>query len=405
MLIERLKLENILSFGPDPVELELKPLNVLIGPNGAGKSNLIEIIDLLRCAPSDISRPISKGGGVTQWIWQGNPQAPSAKVEAVTNPTGEQALRYAFEFAGVEHRFKIIRERLESAPDDGQAPRPFFDRQEDRAELYQEVVNLKVSDSLGPTAASPLQRTTEFKPTDYSITDTRKAFLAEIREPKQYPEQAHLEEELGRIKIYREWSFGRNVPLRQPQQADLRNDFLSADTTNLGLVLSRLRRKPAAKRKILDVLRRLYDGITDYDIVVEESTAQILIEEEDISIPAIRLSDGTLRFLCLLVILCDPSPPPFVCIEEPELGLHPDMMPGLTDLLLEASERCQLLVTTHSELIVDALTETPEYVVVCEKVDGQTKLQRLDTEELAHWLKKYRLGDLWTSGQIGGNRW
>ena len=405
MLIERIKLQNILSFGPDPVELELKPLNVLIGPNGAGKSNLIEIIDLLRCAPSDISRPISKGGGVTQWIWQGNPKLSPAKVEAVTNPTGEQALHYAFEFSDIEHRFKIIRERLEDAPADGQTPRPFFDRQEDRAELYQEVVNLKASDSLGPAAACSVQRTSELKPTDYSITDTRKAFLAEIREPNQYSEQARLTEELRRIKIYREWSFGRNVPLRRPQQADSRNDVLNADGTNLGLVLSRLRRVPKNKRKILDALRRLYDGITDYDVITEGGAVQIFVEEGDVSIPAVRLSDGTLRYLCLLAILCDPNPPPLVCIEEPELGLHPDMMPGLTDLLLEASERCQLLVTTHSELIVDALTETPEYVVVCEKVDGQTKLQRLDTEELAHWLKKYRLGDLWTSGQIGGNRW
>ena len=221
----------------------------------------------------------------------------------------------------------------------------------------------------------------------------------------QYPKQDRLAEELGRIKIYREWSFGRDVPLRQPQQADLRNDLLSADATNLGLVLSRLERAPEAKRKILDTLCRLYEGITDYAVVVEGGTVQIFVVEGEVAIPATRLSDGTLRFLSLLAILCDPSPPSMVCIEEPELGLHPDMMPGLTDLLLEASDRCQLVVTTHSEVIVDALTETAECVVVCEKVEGQTKLLRLDNQELAHWLDKYRLGELWTSGQIGGNRW
>ena len=404
MLVERLKLQNILSFGPDPVELELKPLNVLIGPNGAGKSNLIEIIDLLRCAPSDISRPISKGGGVSQWIRQGKPEASSAKVEVVANPTGEQALRYAFEFAGIEHRFKIIRERLEDAPADGQTPRPFFDRQEDRAELYQEVVNLKVSDSLVPAAADSMERAGELKPTDYSITDPRKAFLAEIREPSKYPEQAHLEDGLGRIKIYREWSFGRNMPLRQPQQADLRNDFLSADATNLGLVLSRLRRKPAAKRKVLDVLRRLYGGITDYDIVIEGGAAQILVEEGDISVPATRLSDGTLRFLCLLAILCDTAPPPLVCVEEPELGLHPDALALLADLFVEASERTQLIVTTHSEALVGALTNQPDAIVVCERPGASTELRRLDPHQLSTWLKDdYGLGDLWRMGALGAN--
>ena len=71
----------------------------------------------------------------------------------------------------------------------------------------------------------------------------------------------------------------------------------------------------------------------------------------------------------------------------------------------EASERCQLIVTTHSDTLVDALTDTPESVVVCEKVQGQTRMKRLDKEELSHWLDKYRLGDLWTSGELGGNRW
>ena len=68
-------------------------------------------------------------------------------------------------------------------------------------------------------------------------------------------------------------------------------------------------------------------------------------------------------------------------------------------------QRCQLIVTTHSDTLVDALTDTPESIVVCEKENGQTKLKRLDKKELSHWLEKYRLGELWTSGELGGNRW
>ena len=61
--------------------------------------------------------------------------------------------------------------------------------------------------------------------------------------------------------------------------------------------------------------------------------------------------------------LPQPSPPPLVCIEEPELGLHPDVLPGLADLLREASERMQLIVTTDSHVLVDALSDTPEAVI------------------------------------------
>ena len=113
-----------------------------------------------------------------------------------------------------------------------------------------------------------------------------------------------------------------------------------------------------------------------------------------------------MRYLCLLAILCDPDPPALVGIEEPELGLHPDMLPKLADLLVGASERTQLIVTTHSDILVDAMTERPESVVVVEKHDGKTEAKRLDaTKQLQDWLGKYRLGQLWTRGEIGGTRW
>ena len=132
----------------------------------------------------------------------------------------------------------------------------------------------------------------------------------------------------------------------------------------------------------------------------------LLLEEADNRvIPATRLSDGTLRYLCLLSILLHPEPPPVVVIEEPELGLHPDLLPTVADLLVSASERSQLIVTTHSDVLVDALTDTPESVIVTEKHDGQTVMRRLDKADLAKWLKDYTLGNLWSSGQIGGNRW
>ena len=98
--------------------------------------------------------------------------------------------------------------------------------------------------------------------------------------------------------------------------------------------------------------------------------------------PATRLSDGSLRYLCLLAVLCNPTPPLVVCIEEPELGLHPDIIPEVAKLLVEASSRSQIFVTTHSDVLVDALTETPEAVIVCEKEEGATRMRRLDAEEL-----------------------
>ena len=185
----------------------------------------------------------------------------------------------------------------------------------------------------------------------------------------------------------------------------MRNDRLEEDFSNLGLFLNRLSRFPKAKKAILAGLRDFYEGFRDYDVIIEGGTVQVFFTEGDFSIPATRLSDGTLRYLCLLAILCDPEPPPLICIEEPELGLHPDILPKVADLLISTAERTQLIVTTHSDILVDAMTERPGAVVVCEKHEGNTEMRRLDAEALAGWLENYRLGELWTRGELGGTRW
>ncbi len=156
---------------------------------------------------------------------------------------------------------------------------------------------------------------------------------------------------------------------------------------------------------MLDALCALYDGIDDFDVQIEGGTVQVFLQEGRYIVPATRLSDGTLRYLCLLAILCHPRPGPLVCIEEPELGLHPDVLPTLANLLKDAAERTQLIVTTHSDVLVDALTDQPDAVVVAERTSTGTTLTRLDRDRLRPWLEKYRLGQLWTRGEIGGTRW
>jgi predicted ATPase len=118
-----------------------------------------------------------------------------------------------------------------------------------------------------------------------------------------------------------------------------------------------------------------------------------------------RLSDGTLRYLSLLAVLLNPDPGSLVAIEEPELGLHPDVIPHVAELLVRASHRTQLIVTTHSRMLVDALSDHASSVVVCEKENGESRLERLNGIALDAWLDKFSLGELWSIGEIGGNRW
>ena len=392
MLLERIQLKNLLSFGPDTEEFELRPLNVLIGPNGSGKSNFIEAIGLLQAAPTDLARPMRTGRGVADWIWQGEPQADSARIEAVVNPTGQQALRYSVEFGKRDKRFAVIEERLE--PADPHDPTMYFEIREGKARL-------RIGGKPSQTG-----RTSDALYKPYSI-ETSKSVLTQLKDPDHYAELTCLGQHLRCISLHREWTFGRNNIVRSLQMADLPTTNLAEDNSNLGLVLNRLSRNYRVRARMVEALRDLYKEASDFQVYIESNTVEVLIQEREgvATIPATRLSDGTIRYLSLLAILCDPNPPPLVCIEEPEVGLHPDILPGLAELLVEASERCQLVVTTHSDVLVDSLTDNPESIVVCEKENGQTQPMRLSASGLEHWLEKYRLGELWCSGEIGGNRW
>ena len=70
-LIRNLSVRGLLSYGPSSKAVEFLALNVLIGPNASGKSNLLEAIGLLQAAPTDLSVPARKGGGLTEWFWKG----------------------------------------------------------------------------------------------------------------------------------------------------------------------------------------------------------------------------------------------------------------------------------------------------------------------------------------------
>ena len=236
-----------------------------------------------------------------------------------------------------------------------------------------------------------------------------RSILSERRDPERYPDLADLAAFYEGLRSYREPLLGRLAASRAPQATDLPSDQLLADGSNLALVLGRLRLDPALRRSIVEKLRDVYASVDDIDTRTEGGTIQVFLQDGGFPLPARRISDGTMRFLCLLVVLCDPSPPPVVLIEEPELGLHPDAIGAVADLLRDASERTQIIVTTHSEALVDRFGDTPEAILVVDKAEpadgGSTRVRRLDREDLKEWLDKFSLGRLWRMGELGGNRW
>jgi predicted ATPase len=234
--------------------------------------------------------------------------------------------------------------------------------------------------------------------------DPQQSVLSQRKDPDLYPEGTAIGRAFGRIQTFRDWSFGRYTLLRQPQPADLPNDILLPDARNLGLILNSIENSDEGLR-LNESIKRFLPRFRRFSISVQAGTVQILLHEDGLRspIPATRLSDGTIRFIAILTILLRPALAPLICLDEPELGLHPDALTIIAELLVDAARHTQIVVTTHSDALVSALTEHAESVVVSENLAGSTRLRRLDSQKLQYWLKKYRLGEIWRIGELGGN--
>ena len=233
---------------------------------------------------------------------------------------------------------------------------------------------------------------------------SEQSILYQLRDPEVYPNLHHLRNCFEGMWFYREWDLGHYKPPRIPLPIDFPESYLSENASNLSLVLNTLLKNPELKDKIVNYMKNFYPNSTDIDFEIKSGAVLMYLHEQGLryQVPATRLSDGTLRFLCLLTILLHPEPPSIICIEEPEGGLHPDIIPEVGKLLVDASSRSQIIVTTHSDILVDALTDYPESIIVCEKTETSTQLQRVDRDEIG---EEDQLGTMWTNGEIGGNRW
>lgn len=393
MLIKRLTIDKLLSFKHTTVEFGA--LNVLIGPNAVGKSNLIEVISLLQAAPSSIGAAILRGGGVRRWIWLGSRvPSPVAALVCEANLNGGRqpgSVVYGLQFSEDNGGFVILREQIERPAPTGKPPIVFLNREYNGAVFSSEALKLMRLASPQSMSVSPGE-----------------SVLAQFKNPADPTPITELGKQFSKIRIYREFRTGPQSGARTGISTNVQKDSLADGGDNLALILQELDFLTEPHEKIRHYLRRFCERFDDVKVNVGEGLARVHLREAGLveMLSAIRMSDGTLKFLSLLAALFHPSAPPLMCIEEPEIGLHPDALQLVAEALVEASQSIQLVVTTHSDALVDALTDQPETVLVCERdFDNGTQVKRLSKGDLKEWLERYTLGELWRKGEIGGGRW
>lgn len=236
------------------------------------------------------------------------------------------------------------------------------------------------------------------------LSDKRKLGIATLGSLKQHP----------RISLFRRFIEGwylsyftpdaaRSLPLAGPQK------HLSIHGDNLGNVVQFMEREHSKKfQSVLDSISHKIPGIQR--ISTEKSPdGRLLLKFYDRGFKAPfyvqQMSDGTLKVFAYLLLLEDPSPPPFICIEEPENGLYHKLLEILAQEFREhATGRkggSQIFITTHQPYFVDALQ--PEEVWVLEKEqDGFSTIKRASEDSLIKNLvsQGLPLGGLWYSDYL-----
>ena len=390
--VERLVVHGLLSFGEATV-FEFGRLNILVGPNGSGKSNLIDCLRVLRSSPLDIQDAF-KDSGFEGWVYRGAPDRRTAKAYLEATlwlPDVPAAVRHQLNLGPAISSRAQVEEVIRDAHAKPHEETPFF------------IGSPRGVAVLSVLGARARRRERELRPGEY---DPFQSILGRVRDVEQFPEITRLAALYLGFRIYSEWSFGRSSKLREATSAGRSDDRLSESMDDLPLALNGLERS-AAHERIRELLRELKETYRDYvtRILFGRVGLELLEAPFEEPLPATRLSDGTLRFLALAAILLQPEPPPLLCLEEPELGMHPDMIRMVAQLIVEASAKTQIIVTTHSEHLLSSLQDGFDVLFAFDGGTHGSTVRRFSRKQFTEWAEEHTLGELWTSGEFGGNRW
>ena len=281
-MLKSLQINNLLSFGPKSESVSLRPLNVLVGPNGSGKSNFLSAIRILQRIPDDVSQFWKSANQPDDWFWSGNATENISLIVSF-----DEKIVYVLMFEKTYNEMTIDTEIIKTLEGGIVISRSGFNYQVFDGRVERDLV---VSNSL---------------------SDKRKSVLSQYRDSQEGI--AALQSSLTKIKIYSERPHGDRNFLRNPQSIDVASDFLSEQFDNLPVVLHELNNKISIEALLLDKLQRFYPRVEKFYMGLVGPRAQVFFQERVgnrlMNVPASRLSDGTLSFLCLLTILCHPTPP------------------------------------------------------------------------------------------------
>jgi len=344
---------------------EFKNLNVFIGANGAGKSNLISFFKMLRCLMDDnLGGYVRDNGGISNIFHNGLKGTPKMYFEM---RFGERGYRFT----------------IHHTPSDKAAL-------SNEARFYEH----------GTTGWFELGNSYD----EYSelVTEAKGEYEYSFCSKPVY-------DAIMSWQIYHFHDTSQTAPMRH---SEIIQDchVLRSNASNIAPFLFFLQKMyPVEYNEILRTCQLIMPFLKDFLLYEEISGSANEIKkvrlswrtkDSDFPMQPYHLSDGSIRFICLATALLQPSLPSTLIIDEPELGLHPEAIHILGELITKAAERTQVIVATQSPLLIDQFNI--EDIVIVNRKDEQSVFERLSKDDFEVWLEDYSTGELWRKNVIQG---
>ncbi|MDR2691415.1 MAG: AAA family ATPase [Dysgonamonadaceae bacterium] len=231
----------------------------------------------------------------------------------------------------------------------------------------------------------------------------KELFLNQIKDPR-YIHIHTIRKAIESLKIYSDFNIRE---IRKPQTESGNLSKLKSNGVNLAHLLNYIKNnKTLSYEKIEKNLSKINPDYKGIEVPYRGGgQLSISLREKglDRTIEALHISDGTLRYILLMSILCNPDRGLFVGIDEPECGLHPDMIKSVCDMMKEASDS-QIIIATHSPLLLNHF-ELEDILVFEKNEQNETKVKRYSENDFPDWEGDFLAGQMWLRGQIGGKRW
>lgn len=349
--MNNIKIQGYKSFRD--LELDLRKINILIGSNGSGKSNFLSFFELINAAYEQrLEGYVGSGSGVEKYFFNG-PKVTSSI--GATMSFGNNS--YSIEMVESDGQLAFSHEKL-----------GYFGSSLDIAKYRKELF---IKDYTG------------MKRGDYI---------------KYY---------LSGIKKYHFHDTGRTSPFTHTSNIYNDSNYLYVHGENIAAFLYGIHDNyPKTYRIIRRVIQSVAPYFNDFYFNPNENgdlRLQWRDKYSDITYGPTDFSDGTIRFVALTTLFLQPKPPAVIIIDEPELGLHPFAIEKLSGLIQSAAQKgTQIIAATQSASLISFFK--PEDVLTVNQIDGESKIKRLNQEDLNLWLDDYSLGDLWQQNILKGGQ-